>query len=107
MAARDTTPERVGGFSDGVFAVLITIVWVNHHHVLNYAQVATSRLVWSNFAHLFSVSLIPFATEWIADSRLAPAPASSYAAVFVLVNMTYLALCWAAVDRLSHEDVST
>ena len=24
-----------------------------------------------NFAHLFSVSLIPFTTEWIADSRLA------------------------------------
>lgn len=142
MAERDTTPERVRGFSDGVFAVLITIlvlalkppgahgfgallplwptglsyvvsylfiaiVWVNHHHVLNYAQVATSRLVWSNFAHLFSVSLIPFTTEWIADSRLAPAPVSSYAAVFVLVNVTYLALCWEAVDRTSHEDVST
>ncbi len=141
MAERDTTPERVRGFSDGVFAVLITIlvlalrppsahgfgallplwptglsyvvsylfiaiVWVNHHHVLNYAQVATPRLVWSNFAHLFSVSLIPFTTEWIADSRLAPAPVSSYAAVFVLVNITYLALCWEAVDRRTHEDVS-
>ncbi|MEE2854136.1 MAG: TMEM175 family protein [Actinomycetota bacterium] len=129
------------GFSDGVFAVLITIlvlalrppsahgfgallplwptglsyvvsylfiaiVWVNHHHVLNYAQVATPRLVWSNFAHLFSVSLIPFTTEWIADSRLAAAPVSSYAAVFVLVNITYLALCWEAVDRPLHQNVS-
>lgn len=142
MTVRDTTPERVRGFSDGVFAVLITIlvlelrppgdqgfkallplwptglsyvvsylfiaiVWVNHHHLFNYAQLATPRLVWSNFAHLFSVSLIPFTTEWIADSRLAAAPVALYAAVFVLVNITYLALCWEAVDRPTHQDVST
>jgi uncharacterized membrane protein len=62
--------------------------------------------VWFNFAHLFSVSLIPFATEWIADSRLAAAPVALYAAIFVLVNVTYLALCWEAVDRPAHENVS-
>lgn len=142
MAAQETTPERVRAFSDGVFAVIITIlvlelrppsthgfsallplwptglsyvvsylfiaiVWVNHHHLFNYAQVATSRLVWSNFAHLFSVSLIPFTTEWIADSRLAAAPVALYAAVFVLVNITYLALCWEAIDRPAQEDVSS
>jgi uncharacterized membrane protein len=28
-----------------------------------------------------------------------------YASVFVLVNITYLALCWEAVDRPSHEDI--
>ena len=141
MAARQSSPDRVRQFSDGVFAVLITIlvlelkppsahsfsallplwptglsyvvsylfiaiVWVNHHHLLNYAAVATPRLVWSNFAHLFSVSLIPFTTEWIADSRLAAAPVTLYAAVFVLVNVTYVALCWEAVDRPAHEDVS-
>jgi hypothetical protein len=79
-------------FSDGVFAVLITvlvlelrppelptfkallllwptwlsyavsylfiaIVWINHHHLLRYATEATPRLMWFNFAHLFSVSL--------------------------------------------------
>ncbi|HYB34944.1 MAG TPA: TMEM175 family protein [Mycobacterium sp.] len=105
MAARQTSPRRVSLFSDGVFAVIITIlvlklkppgsdnfsallplwptglsylvsylfiaiVWVNQHHLFSYAEVATPRLVWSNFAHLFSVSLIPFTTEWTADSRL-------------------------------------
>ena len=141
MAVRQTSSERVRLFSDGVFAVLITIlvlelkppradtfsallplwptglsyavsyafiaiVWVNHHHLFGYAQVTTPRLVWSNFAHLFSVSLIPFTTEWIADSRLAAAPVALYGAIFVLVNITYLALCWEAVDRPAHEDVS-
>ncbi len=141
MAAGQTSTDRVRFFSDGVFAVLITIlvldlkpphadtfsallplwptglsyavsyvfiaiVWVNHHHLFGYAEVATPRLVWFNFAHLFSVSLIPFATVWIADSRLAAAPVTLYAAIFVLVNVTYLALCWEAVDRPANEDVS-
>ncbi|WP_407686952.1 TMEM175 family protein [Mycobacterium sp. HUMS_1102779] len=68
----------------------IAIVPVNHHYLLGYAKGPTPRLVWSNFAHLFSVSLIPFTTEWIADSRLAAAPVASYASVFVLVDITYL-----------------
>jgi uncharacterized membrane protein len=92
--------------SYAVSYLFIAIVWVNHHHLFKYAQAETPRLVWSNFAHLFSVSLIPFTTEWISDSRLAAAPVTLYAAVFVLVNLTYLALCWEAIDRPAHEDVS-
>lgn len=141
MAVRKTNPDRLGAFSDGVFAVLITIlvlelkppkeysfsallpewpmglsyvvsylfvaiVWVNHHHLFGYAEVATPRLVWANFAHLFSVSLIPITTEWIADSRLAAAPVTMYASVFVLVNITYLLLCREVIDRPSHEDLT-
>lgn len=141
MVGRKTNPDRVGAFSDGVFAVLITIlvlelrppaahsfsallplwptglsyvvsylfiaiVWVNHHHLLSYAELATPRLVWSNIAHLFSVSLIPITTEWIADSRLAAAPVALYAFVFVLVNVTYLALCREVIDRPAHEDLT-
>ena len=141
MAAQKTGPDRLEAFSDGVFAVIITIlvlelkpptahslsallplwptglsyvvsylfiaiVWVNHHHLFSYAELATPRLVWSNFAHLFSVSLIPITTEWIADSRLAAAPVALYAFVFVLVNLTYLALCREVVDRPAHEDLT-
>jgi uncharacterized membrane protein len=141
VAARKTRPDRVEAFSDGVFAVIITvlvlelkppsahsfgallplwptglsyvisylfiaIVWVNHHYLFSHAEVTTPRLVWSNFAHLFSVSLIPFTTEWIADTRLAAAPVALYAMVFVLVNITYIALCFEVIDRPAHEDVS-
>ena len=72
--------------SYAVSYLFIAIVWLNHHHLFGYAEVATSRLLWFNFAQLFSVSLIPFATEWIAESRLANAPVALYAAVFVLVT---------------------
>jgi TMEM175 potassium channel family protein len=95
------------GLSYVVSYLFIAIVWVNHHHLFGYAEEATPRLICSNFAHLFSVSLIPFTTEWIADSRMeAAAPVALYALVFVLVNITYLALCTEVVNRPAHEDIS-
>jgi uncharacterized membrane protein len=42
---------------------------VNHHHLFTHADESTPRLVWSNLAHMFSVSLIPFTTELIAECR--------------------------------------
>jgi len=141
MAQHRTGKERLTLFSDGVFAVIITllvlemkppdettfgallelwptglsygvsylfiaIVWVNHHHLFNFTESTTERVVWYNFAHLFAVSLIPFTTEWLAESRLAAAPASMYAVIFVFVNITYLALCWESVDRASQTNIS-
>src|SRR5262249_54468500 len=126
---RSATPERLSIFSDGIFAVLITvlvldlhppetptfdalldlwptwlsyavsylfiaIIWINHHYLLRYATEATPRLLWFNFAHLFSMSLLPLSTAWMAVSRLSPQPVAFYAAVFFLVNATYVALIW-------------
>src|SRR3569623_2010290 len=128
------TPERLSALSDGIFAVLITvlvldlrppefatfkallllwptwlsyavsylfiaIVWINHHHLLRYATEATPRLTWFNFAHLFSVSLLPLSTAWMAVSELAPQPVAFYAAVFFLVNLTYIALIRELIER--------
>lgn len=128
------TPERLSAFSDGVFAVLITvlvlelrppelptykallqlwptwlsyavsylfiaIVWTNHHYLMRYATEATSRLLWFNFAHLFSISLLPLSTAWMALSKLEPQPVSFYAAVFCLVNATYMALTSELIGR--------
>src|SRR3954454_10618469 len=138
---RRATPERLSAFSDGVFAVLITvlvlelrppehptfkallllwptwlsyavsylfiaIVWTNHHYLMRYAAEATHRLLWFNFAHLFSMSLLPLSTAWMAVSELAPQPVAFYAAVFFLVNTTYVFLIRELIDHAPVEDVS-
>lgn len=116
--------DRLGAFSDGVIAVIITImvlelkvpesrtfaallslwptaisyavsylliaiIWINHHHLLRFVVHVTPRLIWVNFAHLFAVSLVPFATAWIAQAQIASAPVVMYAAIFVCVNFAY------------------
>ena len=63
------------------------------------------RLMWSTFAHLFCVSLLPLSTAWMAVSELAPQPVSFYAAVFFLVNATYILLIWELIDRRRAHDV--
>jgi uncharacterized membrane protein len=62
--------------------------------------------MWFNFAHLFSVSLLPLSTAWMATSELAPQPVSFYAAVFFLVNATYICLVHELIDRAAVDDVS-
>ena len=86
--------------SYAVSYVFIAIVWVNHHYLMRYADEATPRLLWVNFFHLFSMSLLPLATAWMAVSKLAPAPVAFYALVFFLVNATYVGLIWELLDPL-------
>src|SRR6516165_7769031 len=134
------SPGRLSAFSDGVFAVLITvlvlelrppdiptfkallslwptwlsyavsylfiaIVWANHHHLMHFASEVTPRLMWFNFAHLFSVSLLPLSTAWMAISKLAPQPVAFYAAVFFFVNVTYICLIRELIETASTDDV--
>jgi len=47
------------------------------------------------------MSLLPLSTAWMAVSRLSPQPVAFYAAVFFLVNVTYIALIWELVDVTS------
>ena len=42
-----------------------------------------------NFVHLFMVSLLPFATAWIARTRLASSPVAFYAGLFVCIDIAY------------------
>jgi uncharacterized membrane protein len=118
------TKERLAAFSDGIFAVIITvmvlqlrlparpsfgalleewptavsyavsyllivIMWINHHFLWGFAQQSTPRLILWNFAHMFAASLVPFATAWVADTRMAPVSVFVYAAVIVMVNLSY------------------
>ena len=85
--------------SYAVSYLFIAIVWANHHYLLRYATEATPRLMWFNFAHLFSVSLLPLSTAWMAVSKLSPQPVAFYAAVFFFVNVTYILLIWELIER--------
>ena len=50
--------------SYAVSYVLIAIMWINHHFLLGFAKGLTPRLILWSFTHMFSASLVPFATAW-------------------------------------------
>jgi uncharacterized membrane protein len=124
MSEEKATAHRLAGYSDAVFAVIVTImvlelkapdvaafsallplwptaisyvvsylfiavIWINHHHLMRLAGPPTLGFMWTNFLHLFLVSLLPFATSWVARTGLASAPVVFYAGLFVCIDIAY------------------
>lgn len=75
--------------SYAVSYLFIAIIWINHHHLMRFTGAPTLGLMWVNFAHLFLVSLLPFATSWVARTGLASAPVVFYAGLFVCIDIAY------------------
>jgi uncharacterized membrane protein len=75
--------------SYAVSYLFIAIIWINHHHLMRFVVSPALGLIWINFIHLFLVSLLPFATAWVARTRLASSPVVLYAALFVCIDIAY------------------
>jgi uncharacterized membrane protein len=107
--------NRLEAFSDGVLAIIITIMvlelkvpvddhtlaglwhtsglslltyllsfvyvgiyWNNHHHLFQICERVNGWVLWGNLGLLFMLSLLPFTTSWMDDSRLAQTPVVVY-----------------------------
>ncbi len=96
------TKGRLEAFSDGVIAIIITIMvlelhplgtwWNNHHHLLQAAKVIDGRVLWANLHLLFWLSLFPFATAWIGQTTFAPIPVATYTGLLLLAGVAYYVL---------------
>src|SRR5262245_37522834 len=75
--------------SYAVSYLFIAIIWINHHYLMRFVGPPTLGLTWINFVHLFMVSFLPFATAWVARTRLASSPVAFYAGVFVCADIAY------------------
>ncbi|HEV3201763.1 MAG TPA: TMEM175 family protein [Bryobacteraceae bacterium] len=119
--------NRLEAFSDGVLAIIITIMvlelkvphgaqfselsplipvfasyvlsflyvgiyWNNHHHLFQIARRVSASILWSNLHLLFWLSLFPFATAWMGENRLAPAPTAVYGVVLLSAGIAYYIL---------------
>jgi uncharacterized membrane protein len=132
LAARPTTehelsPGRLEAVSDGVFAVVLTIMvlelrpphettlagylalwphaaiyivsfttlaacWVNHRYLFSYLRRVDERVLWSNMALLFFLSLIPFFTASVGGNQLVALTIAMYAAAMLAVGLAFAAL---------------
>jgi uncharacterized membrane protein len=108
------TKNRLEAFSDGVIAIIITIMvlelhpprepslmgllklwptflsyalsfvfvaiyWVNHHHLFHLITKVDTRILWANMNLLFWLSLYPWVTGYMGETRAATLSVSLYA----------------------------
>jgi uncharacterized membrane protein len=127
---RDLNSSRLEAFSDGVIAVIITIMvldlrvpstrelgnvgalhvdlklifvyllsfvqvgiyWVNHHYLIDDVEQVSHGILWANLAFLFTLSLFPFATNWVGERGISSFSITLYAVVSVLPAVTWVVL---------------
>jgi uncharacterized membrane protein len=122
------TTSRLEAFSDGVLAIVITIMvlelkvpdghsfanlvhttgrgllsyllsfvyvgiyWNNHHHMFQLVDEVTGGVLWANLGLLFTLSLLPFTTNWMESSHYARAPVVTYGINLLLAAIAYYVL---------------
>ena len=118
---------RLEAFSDGVIAIIITIMvlelkvphgitlealgpvlpvflsyilsfvyvgiyWNNHHHMLQTVKAVNGPILWANLHLLFWLSVVPFASAWMGENRLAQTPVALYGVVLLMNAIAYTIL---------------
>ena len=121
------TRNRLEAFSDGVIAIIITIMvlelrppvttqlaalrplvpvflsyamsfvfvgiyWSNHHHLFQAVENVNGSVLWANLHLLFWLSLTPFVTAWIGETRFAAWPVALYGVILVMAAIAYYIL---------------
>jgi uncharacterized membrane protein len=77
--------------------VFVAIYWNNHHHMLSTVKRVSGALLWANLHLLFWLSLVPFATAWMAEHPLAVGPTVLYGVVLLLSALAYTLLQYAVI----------
>jgi uncharacterized membrane protein len=120
-------PRRLEAFSDGVLAIIITIMvlelraphdatvaalaplvpvllsyvlsfvnlgiyWNNHHHMIYVTSRVDGAILWANLHLLFWLSLVPFVTAWMGETRFAAVPTAIYGVVLLMAAIAYFIL---------------
>ena len=79
-------------FSYVLSFVYIAIYWNNHHHLMSTADHVSGSIMWANMHLLFWLSLVPFSTSWLGESRGAAAPAALYGLILLMAGVAYFVL---------------
>lgn len=126
MPGPEVSTIRLEAFSDGVIAVIITIMvlelhvpqahgiagllhilprlgiyalsflmtaiyWINHHELCRRTETVTYRVLWANLLFLFTLSLVPFFTDYVAEQGFDSFSTALYTGVLILTGQGFLA----------------
>ena len=72
--------------------VYVGIYWNNHHHMFHLVERVSGGVLWANLALLFCLSLFPFTTAWVDDSRFDRSPVVVYGLNMLSAAVAYYVL---------------
>jgi uncharacterized membrane protein len=72
--------------------VFIAIYWTNHHHLFQLVDRVSGSVLWANLHLLFWLSLLPFTTNWMAETEIARAPTIVYGVNLLLAGFAFWTL---------------
>ena len=72
--------------------VYIGIYWNNHHHLFQLCEKVDGGVLWANLLLLFVLSLYPFTTAWMDESRLAEVPVVLYGVNLLAAGLAFFVL---------------
>jgi uncharacterized membrane protein len=92
-------PSLVGLLTYLLSFVYIGIYWNNHHHMFQLVRHVSGAILWANLALLFMLSLVPFTTAWMDDTRFAQLPVVVYGVNLLGAAIAYYVLQLAVFRR--------
>lgn len=72
--------------------VYVGIYWNNHHNMFHLVRRVSGGVLWANLALLFCLSLFPFTTAWVDESRFARTPVVVYGLNLLSAGTAYFLL---------------
>jgi uncharacterized membrane protein len=72
--------------------VYIGIYWNNHHHLFQLRPPVSGGVLWANLHLLFWLSLYPFTTAWLTETRVALVPTVVYGLNLLAAGLAYYIL---------------
>jgi uncharacterized membrane protein len=93
----EPTLHALGGSATGFLTYLLSFVyvgiyWSNHHHMFQVVERIDGTVLWGNLHLLFWLSLFPFTTAWVDESRFARLPVVVYGMNLLLAAVAYFLL---------------
>lgn len=85
--------------------VFVGIYWNNHHHLFQAVKQVDGRILWANLHLLFWLSLTPFVTAWMGETRFAAWPVALYGVNLLASAIAYFILTRTLIARHGMDSV--
>jgi uncharacterized membrane protein len=90
--------------SYGLSFLVVSIMWVNHHHLIHAVREVTARLLWSNLNLLFWMSLVPFVTDFLGKNHRQPMAVALYGLDLAMCGGAFYVLRTELVRQYRHDN---